>query len=149
MNLFKKKVKDVVEKSSSVSYEGLTDAVVDIISGLNNALTRGEGLDVAMQSFVNAGYDANDVMVAGQKVRSTVDGTQQTQADAQETVNGEQLTVNDSKAVKVKVKKKFKFNLEGEIFGLKKSFALILGVVSLILLIGALILGLNFGRWFR
>ncbi len=152
MNFFKKK-KNIDKKVSDVdSGETLTGSLYDIVSGLKNALVRGESLDSAMQTFANAGYDVNDVMAAAQKV-GVVESNQnevkveQNSIDSQQSQvisGGQQLPVN--KVVDVKVKKKI-FDLSGKIFGIKKSLALILGIVSLLFLIGALILGMNWEKF--
>lgn len=47
----------------------------DIIGGLRNAIERGESLESAMQSFVNAGYNANEVKEAAQSMGFGVGGT--------------------------------------------------------------------------
>ncbi len=40
----------------------------DILAGLKNALARGDSLEKAKQSFINAGYNAKDVEVAAQQL---------------------------------------------------------------------------------
>lgn len=42
----------------------------DIFEGLKNALSKGESLQTAMQSFYNAGYDVKDIQVAARKLQS-------------------------------------------------------------------------------
>lgn len=40
----------------------------EILGGLRNALERGQTLDKAVQSFINAGYNSNDVKAAASKI---------------------------------------------------------------------------------
>jgi len=40
----------------------------DIAAGLKNAMERGDSLERAMQSFINAGYNPNEVRAAGNLV---------------------------------------------------------------------------------
>ena len=40
----------------------------EIIAGLRNAMERGESLERAMQSFINAGYNAREVGTAGKEL---------------------------------------------------------------------------------
>ena len=44
----------------------------EIIGGLKNAVERGESIDKAVQSFINAGYNANEVREAANLVTSGV-----------------------------------------------------------------------------
>jgi len=40
----------------------------DIVAGIRNAITRGESVEKAMQSFINAGYSEDEVREAGQSI---------------------------------------------------------------------------------
>ena len=42
----------------------------EIISGLQNAVTRGESLEKAMQSMINAGYNAREVQEAVHQIKA-------------------------------------------------------------------------------
>jgi hypothetical protein len=48
----------------------------DLIGGLRNALDRGEQIQKAMQSFINAGYTAQEVELAARKLEEDPSGTQ-------------------------------------------------------------------------
>ncbi|MBI5804311.1 hypothetical protein HY450_03640 [Candidatus Pacearchaeota archaeon] len=42
----------------------------EIVSGLRNAIERGASLEKAVQSFINAGYNAEEVRAAGEEISS-------------------------------------------------------------------------------
>ena len=46
----------------------------EIIGGLHNALDRGETIETAMQTFINAGYSANEVREAASMVAPSATG---------------------------------------------------------------------------
>ncbi len=161
MKLFKKKAKNVKNVSDGVivndSGEELSLAVVAIVGGLKNALNRGEELDVAMQTFVNAGYDVNDVMMASQKIGSKVsESVIPKSTNNLEPVIGTKISkkVHLSKIKKKKVKsskikkEKVKSNSTGLILGMKKIYIIIFGIISSLVLIAALVLGLNWNKIF-
>lgn len=43
----------------------------EIISGLKNAMARGESLEKASQSFINAGYNQDDVQAAAEELKAS------------------------------------------------------------------------------
>ena len=52
----------------------------ELSGGLKNALLRGENLNKAKQSFINAGYKSEEIEAAAQKVSTTQKFIQPTQA---------------------------------------------------------------------
>ena len=152
-----KKKKDVKKIVINDSDDGLSSAVVAIIGGIKNALSRGENLDIAMQTFVNAGYDVNDVMLASQKVggQAPVENLSVNQEPAVENKTLSTQTSVSTKKKKGKLKsptavkeKKVKSDSTELLFGIKKKYVIIIGMVAILILGSALVLGLNWNRWF-
>ena len=67
----------------------------EIIGGLRNALERGESLDRAMQSFINAGYSSNEVRAAANIFR------QGTASEIISAAEPNQISQNESKLPKL------------------------------------------------
>ncbi len=130
-NFFKKKENEKNEFVEPID-ENLTDVVKDIIAGLKNALMRGENINNAMQSIVNAGYDVNSVILASNYVNNI-------------TFNQRNVNNLSSTPVEINNTNKVKF-LSKKVLGLKMSYFLIILSLSIIFLIGALILGLNWSK---
>lgn len=124
-----KVVKDDIQKIS----DDIPDVVKEIIGGLNNALSRGETMENAMQSFANAGYDPENIIAASGYI-----------SEVPKTPESPEL---ENEPQKTKTPKKLKLQSK-KIMGLKPvTFFLILGI-SIVFLAGALILGLNWNKIF-
>lgn len=91
----------------------------EIVGGIKNALDRGESLEKAKQSFVNAGYEKSEVEKAAQGL-STFSDIQQPTASKKKTPLP---TIKDSKVKKPS--KKLKIIL----FSLGIIFLILLGLV--------------------
>ncbi len=129
---FKKKnkiTKDITPKTNN----DIPDVVKEIIGGLNNALSRGETMQNAMQSFANAGYEPENIITASGYI-----------SEVPKNIETSKIENELSKAKATK-----KVNLQNKkIMGLKPiTFFLILGI-SIIFLVGALLLGLNWSKIF-
>jgi len=93
--------------------------------GLKNALNRGESLQHAMQSFVNAGYNINEVNQAATEVQNGL-GTTGTTSPSPST----QQTAPNPAGKTEKPKKKIPW----KIIGLSGGLLILLGVLAFILL---------------
>jgi hypothetical protein len=59
----------------------------DIIYGLKNAMSRGQGLEQAMRSFISAGYDLNEVQEAANSLNmGSIVNLQQTEPKKEESI---------------------------------------------------------------
>ena len=94
----------------------------ELIGGLKNALDRGETIDSAKQSFVNAGYAPTEIESAIQKMPQT--------------------TSQASKQIVAPTQNNTSVVIPGEKKKLSKTFKIILAIVSVIILISATVLGL-------
>lgn len=143
--MFGKKKIEKIEEVSEVVDERLTDIVKDIIGGLKNAISRGESLDVAMQSFANAGYDVDNIMIAANYIVENISQqTQQVETPTQENISETNQIQTFGKSQK---EKEFK-DPNKKIMGLKPTIFFIILGISVVFLIGALLLGLNWGKIF-
>lgn len=107
-----------------------TNSEEKLIGGLKNALDRGETLAKAKQSFINAGYKPEDVAMAAQKM-PTITSPVRTQIKSGTTPNS--LPTNPV----TEQPKTF-----------SKTLKIILILVSIIILAGAVVLGLFWDKIF-
>lgn len=114
----------------------------EIIGGLVNAVERGETLQNAMQTFVNAGYDPQFLFKVSE--RAYYDGEIPVKEDLLN--NDNPKAIENNKDSKKKNKKKLKlFNFEDN---KKKLYIILMVVVSIFVLVGALLLGLFWSKLF-
>lgn len=113
----------------------------EIIGGLVNAVERGETLQNAMQTFVNAGYDPQFLFKVSE--RAYYDGKIPVKEDS---LNEESSGSEKSNESKKKNKDKLKlFNFGKD---KKKLYIILMIVVSVFVLVGALLLGLFWNKLF-
>ena len=96
----------------------------DLIGGLKNALARGEDLEKAKNSFLNAGYKTQEVEVAIQRI------------------------VPQKKEKSGKGKTVLKIELKGGKASKQTKVILVLLIVSILLFIGSAVLGLFWENFF-
>ncbi len=101
----------------------------ELMSGLRNALERGETLKKAMQSFVNAGYDSRVVFAAAKKINN-ISQPISTQISTPATKSLPTISASDLKGKS------------------SKKLIIISVIVSVIILAGATILGIFWNRFF-
>ena len=111
----------------------------ELISGLKNALDRGETLLKAKQSFINAGYPQAEVEAAARKVPAATPQISKpttilTPTQPNPTIQKPQPTTTSTASTQPKT--------------ISKTFIIILIVSSALILIGAAILGLFWNSWF-
>jgi hypothetical protein len=108
----------------------------EIIGGLINAVERGESLQDAMQTFVNAGYDAQFLLKVAQ--RAYYDGKIPSFDSSQENKIQENSNKKENK------KKLFDFKDNKQ----KKFYIILMIVIGIFVLGGALFLGLFWNKLF-
>lgn len=108
----------------------------EIIGGLVNAVERGESLQDAMQTFVNAGYDAQFLLKVAQ--RAYYDGKIPSFDSSQENKIQENSNKKENK------KKLFDFKDNKQ----KKFYIILMIVIGIFVLGGALFLGLFWNKLF-
>ena len=108
----------------------------EIIGGLINAVERGESLQDAMQTFVNAGYDAQFLLKVAQ--RAYYDGKIPSFDSSQENKIQENSNKKENK------KKLFDFKDNKQ----KKFYIILMIVIGIFVLGGALFLGLFSNKLF-
>jgi len=84
----------------------------EIINGLKNAISRGIPLEKAMQSFVNAGYNMQEVQEAGQKVSAEMGVTGQMQNNQQAMLQKQSAQQKQPKEKKM-IRKKIPWKIIG------------------------------------
>lgn len=112
----------------------------EIIGGLINAVERGESLQNAMQTFVNAGYDAQFLLKVAQ--RAYYDGRIPNFDSPQDDKNHDKSSNKKEKKNKLKI---FDFKDDKQ----KKFYIILMIVIGAIVLFGALFLGLFWDKLFR
>lgn len=108
----------------------------EIIGGLINAVERGESLQDAMQTFVNAGYDAQFLLKVAQ--RAYYDGKIPSFDSSQENKIQENSNKKENK------KKLFDFKNNKQ----KNFYLILMIIIGVIVLGGALFLGLFWNKLF-
>jgi len=109
----------------------------ELIGGLQNALSRGENMTKAKQSFVSAGYKPKEIEAAAQKVSTIPKIIQQTptpSASAEQQIPQPQPTTTTTEP---KQKKQA-----------SKKFLIILASIGVLILIAAALLGLFWNKIF-
>jgi len=102
----------------------------ELIGGLQNALSRGETIAKAKQSFISAGYKPQEIETAAKKISITPRATQQTPATKQQPTQTPQQPIPSTKPEKKDLK-----------------FLLII-IPIIIILVGAGLLGLFWNKIF-
>ncbi|MFA5484859.1 MAG: hypothetical protein WC260_01235 [Candidatus Pacearchaeota archaeon] len=112
----------------------------EIIGGLINAVERGESLQNAMQTFVNAGYDAQFLLKVAQ--RAYYDGQIPNFDSPQDDKNHDKSSNKKEKKNKLKI---FDFKDDKQ----KKFYIILMIFIGAVVLFGALFLGLFWDKLFR
>jgi hypothetical protein len=108
----------------------------ELIGGLQNALSRGENINKAKQSFISAGYKPEEIESAAQKLSTTPKITQSTSiSSTQKTQQPKQPA--QSITTKPKPQKKT-----------SKKFIIILALIGILVLTGSLVLGFFWDKIF-
>jgi len=76
----------------------------EIVSGLRNAIERGESLEKAMQSFANAGYNPQEIQQAAAEAKQDLVVAAQPQATTEQQPTKEQTLPIQAKPGKKKLK---------------------------------------------
>lgn len=120
----------------------------ELIGGLKNALERGENLEIAKKSFVNAGYKNEEVEKAAAKVNAAYSPAPQPQSAVQKPQPASPPTVK-------KLPRKqyqdpaLKLHFQEEVKKSSKKLRIILIITASLILIGAGLIGLFWDRIVR
>ncbi len=114
----------------------------EIIGGLRNALDRGEPLEKAKQSFLNAGYKPEEVKSAVQKMPTTP------QISNSVTAPAETKTPTPQPETKTTTQPLTTTIAPGQKKHLSKKFIIILVSIAALVLIGAALLGIYWDKLF-
>jgi hypothetical protein len=134
--MFKKKKIEEKIPEIKTSENNLNDETKEIASGIKNALERGESLEKAMQSFANANYNINNIMLAADYI--TKNASQQIK---------ETQSINKTTQKPIQKEKNLTKETGKKILGMKKNVFIIVIIISIVFLVGALILGLNWNNF--
>jgi len=109
----------------------------ELIGGLQNALSRGENINKAKQSFISAGYKPEEIEAAAQKISIAPRATQQTSTlSTTPTPIKQQITQPQQTPEEPKPKQA------------SKKLIIIMASISVLILIGAALLGLFWDKIF-
>lgn len=101
----------------------------ELIGGLKNAILRGESIQKAKQSFINAGYKPQEIEKASQKISTTSKTNQQLPSQSPNPNQTNQQPSGKPQSIK-------------QPKPLSKKFLIILILISIIIIAGAAVLGL-------
>ena len=111
----------------------------ELIGGLQNALSRGEKIEKAKQSFISAGYDSKEIETAAQKITTTPKLIQQSSTQA---------NTPKQKNTKLPVSQSITTNKPKEKKQVSKKFIIILASIGALIIAIALIIGLFWKKIF-
>jgi cell division septation protein DedD len=118
----------------------------ELIGGLQNALSRGENMAKAKQSFISAGYKSEEIQAAAQKVSTTPSVVQQAPAptakQAQQPSRTQQAQAPQSQTTTTQPPQ------PKEAKQVSKKFIIILASIGALILIGSLVVGLFWNKVF-
>ena len=112
------------------------DKSQELISGLRNALERGESLEMAKQSFVNAGYNKKDIEMAAKQVSDSRIISPLVQQSISKTENFKSQSDSQIPSSQQPRKKT------------SKTLIIVLIIISVLVLIGSSLLGLYWEKIF-
>jgi hypothetical protein len=108
----------------------------ELIGGIRNALERGESIEKAKQSFLNAGYKQNEIAIAVQKIPAgSTHIIPTTTSPTHATIPGKPFSTSTIPTT-IAPKKKSKLLL------------IILIIISVLILVGAGLIGIFWNSWF-
>ncbi|MFH1291265.1 MAG: hypothetical protein ABIH79_01785 [archaeon] len=117
---------------------------LELVGGLKNAFERGESFAKAKQSFINAGYKSSEVEAAAQEMRKSISPTAQPPVIPVETKKST-LNIKKSRMKKLPMTPKTHSTRKKDISNI---LIVALIIVSILILVGATILGLFWDKWF-
>ena len=140
------------ENQNSIPKENSQDKSKELIGGLKNALERGENIQKAKKSFVNAGYNIQDVENAARQIsgapipQQTIPSRSQPIKQTQQNQTNKPQK-NQSKQTQQKIIQKNSNPLsEKPKKPLPKILIIIMIIISVLILIGAAVLGLYWDK---